>query len=376
MHEITLYTCGDSRDISTWSNVPYLFALSLEKKGYVLHRIDISPSRTINHVFNSLCFLIFKRLLHRKACPEFHRTWLHRRIIYHRLKRASKVFPHSELNLFLSFAFTNIYSNKPSVLWCDWTDRIVIERLGRQPQWFEKRSLHHEDKVMKRADAVYTMFPQCQKQMEKLYGREITYLHRNVINTVYDGSFHIEETITKRQQSNKILFIGNIRYISGALLLIKTIQRLRKSKPDLELHIIGMTHSQIPAHENVYCHGYLHKDIEKERNEYYNLLLNCRCIVNPTKGWAGYSSCVEAMYYGCPVIVSPFDDFTEEFGTEIDFGYYCDENNLEQKIAMMLEAPNYADMCRNAHERVKDYTWDKYIDAFILSLKEKGIIQE
>ena len=261
-------------------------------------------------------------------------------------------------------------------MWCDWTDRIVIERLGRQPQWYEKRSLLHEDNVMKRADAVYTMFPKCQKQMEKMYGREITYLQRNVINTVYEDTFHLEENIPLRRQSNIILFIGNIRYISGAKLLIKAFQIIRISMPELELHIIGMTHSQIPAYENVYCHGYLHKDITKERDEYYNLLLNCRCIVNPTKGWAGYSSCVEAMYYGCPVIISPYDDFTEEFGTDIDFGYYCDENNLEQKISVLLESPDYPEMCRNAHERVKDYTWDKYIDAFIRSLKEKAIIQE
>ncbi len=339
--EILFYTCGDSYQLSTWSNVPYLFAKALERKGFTLHRIDISPNERLNHLFNSLCFLIFKRILHLRSCPVFHRTWLHRFITYRHLKKAAKDYPNSEMNLFLSFAFTNIYSPKPNILWCDWTDRIVIQRLGRSPQWFEKRSLAHEDIVMKKADLVYTMFPKCQRQMEKMYGREIEYLHRNVINTVYDDTYDHEKNIKVRLSSNKLLFIGNHRYISGAFRLIKAFQCIRKSYPQLELHLIGLGTADIPTMDNVYCHGYLHKDHPQEKELYYDLLLGCRCVINPTIGWAGYSSCVEAMYYGCPVIISPYDDFTEEFGNDIDFGYFCNDDDLEEKLSLILDTTKY-----------------------------------
>lgn len=373
--EITLYSCGDSNDITTWSNVPFLFSKALEKRGITLHRIDISPSKNISRIYNTLSFYLFRKLLHLHSCPEFHRTWLHRTIIYKRLKKANKKYPQSELNLFLSFAFINKYSKRPNVLWCDWTDRIVIERLGREPEWYEKRSLAHEDGVMKKADEIYTMFPKCKERMEQLYKRPIEYLNRNVVNTVYDGQFILNQCIKNRVLSSKILFIGNVRYRSGALQLFQSINELKQEINNLEVHVIGMTEKELGKHENVVCHGYLHKDKEVERNLYYELLLSCRCLVNPTKGWAGYSSCVEAMFYGCPIIISPYEDFTTEFGNNIAFGYYCNEDNLKDKIKQMFNNKDYLNLCRAAHMAVKDYTWDNYMDTFIQSLQDKGLLK-
>lgn len=370
-NEIILYTCGDSNDISTWSNVPYLFAKALEKKGYILHRVDISPSPIINHIFNSLSFLIFKRILRSKACPEFHRTWLHRYIVYRRLKKAAYKYPNASLNLFLSFAFINPYSNRPNILWCDWTDEISIERMHRQPQWYEKYSILHERNVMKNADIIYTMFPVIKKQMEQMYHRTIHYLNRNVVNTVYKGVFNIEQTIKNRERSNIILFIGNFRYQGAAKILLQTFEKLVAINSKLECHIIGMTDSQLDCKnmDNVYCYGYLHKNNPHEYEIYYSLLLNAKILINPAKEWGGYSSTIEAMYYGCPIIVSPYKDFVEEFGSHLEFGSYITPNkSLEQTITEVVDNPNYSKLCMNAYERVKDYTWDNYMSAFLKSL--------
>jgi len=39
-----LFLCyGDSNDITTWSNVPYLFARELEHRGIIVRRIDLNP---------------------------------------------------------------------------------------------------------------------------------------------------------------------------------------------------------------------------------------------------------------------------------------------------------------------------------------------
>lgn len=376
--EITVYTCGDSNNISTWSNVPYLFTKTLEEKGYKLNRVDISPIKIINKFFNTVSYTLFKRILKRKSCPEFHRTWLHRFITYGRIKKATKQYPNALFNLFLSFAFYNKYSNRPNVLWCDWTDRIVIERLGREPRFYERASLRHENKVMKNSDKVYTMFPKCKEYMEKLYSREIIYINRNVVNTVYDGSFDINMNIETRYVSNKILFIGNIRYIGAAKELVSAFNILKKDNNKLELHIIGMTKELMGVDDcNIYCYGYLRKNVKEERDLYYSLMHSCKVLVNPAQQWGGYSSTIEAMYYGCPIIVAPYDDFVCEFGTDINFGRYtCDKEALHETIRSIIDTDKnkYKDLCFNAYKRVSDYTWNNYVDDFLKSLKEENII--
>lgn len=378
MATIAVFTCGDSNDISTWSNVPYLFTKTLEEHGYQIIRVDISPNKFLNRIFNTPSFIIFKRLLKFKACPEFHRTWLHRYITYRKIKNVTKHHPEIQFNLFLSYAFYNKYSKKPNILWCDWTDRITIERLGRTPNVYERKSIHHEDSVMKNANKVYTMFPKCKEHMEELYGREIIHINRNVVNTVYDGPFNINDNINTRYNSNIILFVGNLHYYSAAKELIKAYKMLKTTNPKLELHIIGMTSEHLGVTDNnIHCYGYLRKNIKKDRDLYYSLMHSCKVFVNPAQKWGGYSSSIEAMYYGCPIIVAPYDDFVCEFGKNINFGGYTNGNDLNTTIANILYANDeeYSALCRNAYDRVNGYTWNNYVDAFLKSLKDEGILQ-
>lgn len=374
--EIIVFTCGDSNDISTWSNVPFLFTTTLEKKGCVVYRVDTSPSKIVNRLFNTISFVLFRKIFKLKACPEFHRTFLHRLIVYRRIKKATKKYKNSVLNLFLTYAFYNKYSNKPSVLWCDWTDRIVIERLGRKPRWYEEASLKHEDNVMKSADVIFSLFPRIAQSMSEYYGREILHLGKNVINTIYDGEFDVSEVIRRRKFSNKILFIGNLRYLGAAQSLLNAYKEYKKENIKAELHVIGMTKEQLKCdEEGVYCYGYLHKNIKVERDLYYSLLLDARVFVNPARVWGGYSSSIEAMYYACPIIVAPYGDFVEEFGENISFGEYLnDDDVLVDKIRGIFDFDRYNDMCLNAHNVVKDYTWDNYVDKFVGVLKSKAIL--
>ena len=231
---------------------------------------------------------------------------------------------------------------------------------------------------MQKADKVYTMFPKCKEHMEELYGREIIYLNRNVINTVYDGSFDIEKNIETRYASNSILFIGNTRYIGAAKELVNAYNILKEKNQNIELHIIGMTKEQMSVDDKkIHCYGYLRKNIEEERILYYSLLHNCKVFVNPAQQWGGYSSTIEAMFYGCPIVVAPYDDFICEFGTDINFGRYTNkEEELYKTIDSIINANKdiYKAMCFNAYNRVSDYTWSNYVDDFLESLKKENII--
>lgn len=368
--EITLYSNGDSRKLSTWSNVPYLFAQALENAGIKINRVNIEAPRRLNRLYNTFFYHLFRTIFRQKTSPTFYRSPFHRWIINRRLRNAAKKYHKSDLNLFLSYLFINKYSDKPNIVWCDWTDRIVIQRLGRKPAWHERWSIRQEDTVISNADLRYTMFPVCKQQMEELYGKEFIHLNRNVINTVYRGKIDIDDIIQRRFDSNEIIFIGNHLYLNAAKELVNAYKQLKSSNPNLRLNIIGLNALQLPEanDEGITCYGYLHKDNPEECATYYRLLLNAKVFVNPASLWGGYSSTIEAMYYGCPIIVSPYDDFIAEFGNDIAFGiYHTTKQPLESEINIILTSnqENYKRIAINARLAVHDYTWEQYTNTFI-----------
>ena len=376
---INFYSCGDSMQLKTWSNVPYFFAKELEKKGYNLNRINIEPSPFLNKWYNRISYLVFQRIFRKDACPIFSRSWIHRAIILGKIRKVtSRTDSEICLNLFLSYLFYNKYSSKPSVLWCDWSDAIVIQRIGRKVKKYEKKHLMHEASVIKNADAVFSMFPTCRNSMEKMYDREIIYLDRNVVNTFYQGDMDFSSIIETRKNSNSILFIGNQRYLPGLKRLIEAMIDVRRYASDYYIDVIGMDRSLMPSvPEWVKFHGYLDKGVASENEKYYELLFNAKVLVNPTVGWAGYSSVIEAMYYATPVVVSSFEDFVEEFGETISFGAYCRvDDDLSELIKKVIFSSDYVNIACMAHSVVKDYTWSRYVDEFLSKLKKMNLLHE
>lgn len=367
---IYLYSCGDSTLPRTWSNVPFLFAKTLEEKGAEVIRVNIAPDKFLNKWYNRLNYLIFQRIFKCDACPVFARSWVHRWLIHRKLRRIARTQVSPAINLFLSYAFLNKYSSAPNILWCDWTDAIVIERLGRSVKSYEKKSLQHETQVMKSADVIYTLFPECKRKMEEMYGRQIRHLNRNVVNTLCSSNVQPSRLYNDRLHSDSILFIGNQRYLSGLQRLIAAVSLLNDEGHHFHVDVIGMNRNLMPdAPSWVRFHGYLDKGNPTDCDEYYRLIFNARMLCNPTPGWAAYSSIIEGMYYGLPVAIAPFDDFVIEFGRNISFGrYISDDAGLRNAILDIMTSPDYLSMAASAHEAVKDYTWSKYVDVFLQDL--------
>ena len=119
--------------------------------------------------------------------------------------------------------------------------------------------------------------------------------------------------------------------MEGAKCLIKAVELIQKERK-VSLDIIGIQKEKfdyIP--EGVNCHGYLDKNNEKDSELYYKLIKNSKVYVNTNPLWAAFSATVEAMYYYNPIITTPYSSFTETFGENIDFGYYCKKNNANIK---------------------------------------------
>lgn len=369
MREIIFFSIGNSSDVSTWSNVPYLFAKQLEKRGIILRRVNLHIGKNVRILYNRTLFLLLN-IIYPKHEYSFERTFLYRFIVNRLIKKSVKKYSSADFCIFFGYNFYNKFNNIPSLLFGDWTYEILIhERLNREFYWFEKLYSKREETIINSANIIISLFPKCADRIkEQCPEANVFYLGNNVINSLYEEELDDNRILSIKNSSKKILFIGQSKYIEGAKLLIESLKIISKDD-NYELHIIGMDASlfeNLPF--NVFCHGYLRKDNIKERKLYYDLLISAKVLINPTPLWAGYSSIVEGMFFYTPIVVTPFKDFVDEFGINIDFGVYNEifsAEVLSQNILSVIHSHNYLGFCKRAHERVKNYTWDNYIDKLL-----------
>ncbi|EKN11145.1 glycosyltransferase [Parabacteroides johnsonii] len=372
--EVTVFSEGDSLDLNCWSNVPYLFTKTLEKRGLIVNRVNIYSNKYIRKTVWKYLIVPVLSLFYKGNIYTFEQTYFNRFLTRLKIRRSLAKYKNSDLNIYMSYAYLE-NSKQPNVLFSDWTSEYVLRyRLNRMPFSIEEAYLKIQRNNIERADIVISLFPDIAEKMKKMYGdRSICYLGQNVINNVYKGDFICSEILSKKKDSNILLFVGRKNYLDGANMLIRVFLLLKTIYPNLELHIVGLSqkdfvNGQVSKDNGIYCYGYLDKASVKENHLYYDLLLKAKVFINPTPLWGGYSSTVEAMYFYNPIIVSNYSSFTDTFGEMIDFGYYVNDNsddNLYNCICNLMECENYDILCLNSHERVKDFTWERFTDRFL-----------
>ena len=374
MKEIVFLCHGDSTQASTWSNVPFLFSKELENKGLIVHRANIEPNKRLRQLYDHFVFPLSK-IFWPGNNWSFVRTPLGRYLSERKVKCAINRHPKAELCIFLCYDTYNKYSSVPSLLFSDWTYKILVERQGREPYSFEQRTYRQQENIITHADYVVSLFRDCARQMKIDYpAANIHNFDTNVINLMFDGEITEDSVLAQKKQRKNILFVGNKWYKDALIMLIKALDITREKVKGITLSVIGMTAEQtgITA-PYIRYHGYLHKDFEAERNIYYNELMSANMVVNVAPTWGGYSSIIEAMYFYTPVIVAPYKEFVAEFGETISFGIYnmnFSPECLAENIERLLESDNYETMCEAAHKRVENYTWSVFVDN-VLKLVEK-----
>lgn len=241
MNSVLFFSFGDSNSASTWSNVPYCFSKELEKRGIVVHRVNIAPNKKLSRIWDKSIGKLTK-LLWPGNFYSFSRTHFAAIIVWHKIKKAVLSHPQSDLCIFIGFDFYNKFSNIPSLLFCDWTYKILIERKGRVPYFFERNYIHREETIINAADYVVSLFPDCAARMKVDCPKaNIFSFSTNVINLLYDKPLLENELIERKGKRRKIVFIGRNAYKDSLMLLIKTFRKVQNNWNDLELHIIGMT---------------------------------------------------------------------------------------------------------------------------------------
>ncbi len=369
INKVIFFTYGDSSSASTWSNVPFLFTKSLEDIGIKIYRVDLSSPKFLRRIYDK-CIHPLIKLFFRDSLYTFNRTYLNEYIIYKRIQKNILKYNDADICIFTSFDYYNKFNAIPEVLFCDWTFQMLIEeRHKRKPYFFERRFIKQQNEALKNAKKTVSLFPHTANVLKINYpDKEIHYFNTNVINNLCGYEWTDNEILNKKTRSNIILFIGSSKYLEGAKCLIRAFQILVRENSSLQLHIIGIQTNEIcdvKTSSNIFCHGYLRKDIETENELYYKLLINAKVIVNPTPIWSGYSSIIEAMYFFTPVIICKYQDFSIEFGNDIDFGLYTNDEFNHEKLATdidtLFKTESYDLMCKNAHEKVYNYTWDRYV---------------
>lgn len=372
INEVKLYTVGDAKKVSTWSNIPYFLAKSLENRNIRVNYVNISPPLYLSILYDCIVTR-FIRLFYKNTQYNFFRSFLYDWYVRFKIYDSDKKYTSTKFSIFLTYN-SPVRSNKGiSVLLSDWSFQYYLEkRLNKQVDFFEQRAIKRENQNISKASLVVSLFPLCASYISDNNPiANIKHLATNVVNDFNESKLSKDSLLKLKINRRSLLFIGRSHYLSGALLLIKEFVKIRNRKPDLILNIIGLNREDIKDEgefEGIFFHGFLRKEILDECNLYYKLISEASIIINPTQKWGGYSSIIEAMYYYTPVITTPYDEFVEEFGNTINFGvYYNCKEQLSKFILRILEQSdeNYLKMCVNSHLQVRDHTWQNYTDRLL-----------
>jgi glycosyltransferase involved in cell wall biosynthesis len=378
LREITVFTTGDSSKPTTWSNVPYFFTETLIRKGIKVNRVNIGPNPKLNHFWDKTMWRIARHLVNRKTTFTYFRSAIHNANVKRRIKKAVNEFPASDVFLFLTFSFSSKdFTNKPTVLFSDWTYEHHIRQFeNRKPDILEQQCINRENKCIEEADLILPLFPAIAEHMKARYTNKNIYYLGNVINSVLEAD--AQKMIAEKISSFDILFVGSPKYLEGALSLIAAFKLLKSQFPELRLHFVGLTQFEIgielPA--DVVAHGYLDKGKDEDRKLYYSLFSKARMFINTTPQWGAFSATIEAMYFYTPVVVTAYDEFVRTFGHNPSFGIYAANNTPEEIaycVASLLENDNSAYLFNAAHNAVKEFTWDAYVDK-VVALVEQQLV--
>lgn len=368
MREATVFTDGDSRRPSTWSNVPYCFTQALLARGIRVNRVDLSTRRIPGEVYDRMVWPTL-RVVSRGSTHKYSRSLIHYWDMRHRIKKALRDFPRADANVFLTFSHSSAgLARVPAVQICDWTYEYYFKHFeDREPDLFERRSLRREDDLIVRSELVISLFPGVAEHMRARYPNANVHYLGNAVNVLCEPQER--PVLDKKSRSAALLFIGRKKYIEGARCLISAFELVRQEYPDLSLDLIGLTPEDLPHRPHgVTCHGYLDKGASSDRELYYSLLQSAKVFVNTTPKWAAFSATLEAMYQYTPVIVSPVAEFVHMFGAHPPFGRYCAVNEPEQlsrAIRATLADPSYLSLCVAANRAARDHTWSAFVDHLV-----------
>jgi glycosyltransferase involved in cell wall biosynthesis len=368
--DFVVFSIGDSRKPSTWSNVPYFFTQTLEKRGFAVRHVNIAPSRILQLIFD-VPWKAFCRLTGRQTQYTFLRSLYNRRVTDAKIRRALLRNPEGHC-VFMTYSF-GAGAERPYSLFCDQTFAQYINYFdGRQPDKLELPTILAERKVMKAASIVIALFPELAESLRKVHGSKVKY-YGNVVNI---GSMNVDpqELLKRKRQTREVVFIGNRKYKEGLERLAEAMHVLNaRGMEGVTVNVIGMDERDLHAPPpNMRFHGYLDKGKPDQARTYRQILERSRAFVNPNPKWAAFSASCEALYLCTPVVIFPYREFQRTFGDTNKVGTAlrsASREELADAIAELLtDDESWTTKAIAAHEATKNMSWDNYVDQFLRDL--------
>ncbi len=365
-----VFTIGDSRKPSTWSNVPYFFTRTLEEQGFPVKHVNIAPSRFVQLLFD-LPWKAFCKLVGRQTRFTFLRSRFNRRVTNAKIGRALKRFPEGHC-LFMTFSF-GPPPDRPYTLFCDQTFAQHITYFDeRKPDGLEAPTIVEERKNLKNASLIIALFPDLAGNLREQHGNKVKY-YGNVVNidrVEVDG----DELLARKRNVNEIVFIGNRRYKEGLERLAEAVAIMNKDQlPEVTVNVIGMDRGDLPsAPPNMKFHGYLDKGDHRQKQVYLDILERSRLFVNPNPKWAAFSASCEALFLFTPVVIFPYREFEHTFGDTNRVGLALNSvrpADIADAISSLLQDDEaWSRKARAAHEATKLMTWTNYVNSYLADL--------
>lgn len=371
IRKVILCADGDSNDIDSWSNIPYLLASELERQGIELIRVNLQAPLLLRRLWRYILGPRHK-LRHWQTSYDFFRSRTNHWFTTYTLNQA--VRRHGgpgTLLINLSISAAPTLTTIPVVLISDWSyHHYITERLGRSPDRSERGTIQRDNAAMLRATLVGLLFPESAARLQRqLPAAQVRFLGHVINSHPLAPAPPPKPPAAAPHHPWRLLFVGRPRYLEGLHLLCRALARFPSPK-DVELDVIGI-HPQDAASlpgvgSTIRLHGYLSKADSQQRHLYYQLLNQADLIINASRRWGGFSATVEAMHRRTAVLTPPYAEFTNLFGDSIPFGGYCSElhpDALASAIQAQLENPGKLAARQDAaHQAVQTMTWTAFVE--------------
>lgn len=249
--------------------------------------------------------------------------------------------------------------------WCPVPTAISIMDLSyiHYPQLFKKSDLYQlvnwTAYSAKKAHRIFTISLASKNDILKEYK-----VPEERVVVTYPGIKEGKMNSSKNKYGEYILFVGTLQPRKNIIRLIDAFSRITSKHPNLKLLIVGKK-------------GWLYEDILKAPQKYNtendvkfldfiedkdmaSLYSNASCFVLPSL-YEGFGLPVlEAMKYGCPVVLSNVSSLPEAGG---DAALYFDPLNVSdiaEKIEKALSKPSLRKkMIKEGYKQVKKFSWEK-----------------
>jgi glycosyltransferase involved in cell wall biosynthesis len=313
------------------------------------------------------------------------RTKVNYRLTNRQITAAAGQHGDADLNLFLTFSFSSYtHSTIPVVHYCDRTYEHHLEDRGRIPTRRDRAFIQIERDIIENARLVLTTSEVCLDFIRTRYtAQRVVYLRAGL--NVEAGEMDPDRLIAQKEVTRDILFIGRGAHKRGVDILITAFTMFnQRHGGQFALHIVGIRPQELAQdlrtpRPDIHFHGYLDRNIARERDLYNQLLRSARLFVFPMRPGPVAGVLREAQLNCTPVVISSVPGTAERVTHDVN-GVRVErlepEDFARHMDALVNDRPRWRRLAYGAHAFVKDWTWSKTAANFLDVTRSSGLMRD